>query len=81
MYDIYSINSLAKAAEKSVMDSKYDKNSLKEIQDNTSSLFNEDEYMLSPWRFADNGWKFVKKSDNNNNKFLNHPNKVNSIGY
>ncbi len=35
--------------------------------------------MLSPWRFADGGWRYVRRGSVN--QYLNHPNKVNSIGY
>jgi len=35
--------------------------------------------VLAPCRFAPSGWKYVKK--NLIQRHLNHPNKVNSVGY
>lgn len=34
--------------------------------------------MLTPWRFAEGGWKYARK--NSTNKYLNHSNKHNIIG-
>jgi hypothetical protein len=80
MYDIYGISSLASATERNLIDpNKVPKSEITQIRDDTTSLYNEDEYILTPCRFAKNGWKYVKKT--NEQKFLNHPNKVNSIGY
>lgn len=80
MYDNYSISSLAIAAEKNVLDQqKYEKKELKELANSSTAKYNHEEYMLTPWRFADNGWRFVRK--NSVTKFLNHPNKQNSAGF
>ena len=42
-------------------------------------LYNEDDYMIAPCRFAKSGWKYIKKDSVQ--QFLNHPNKVNSTGF
>ena len=52
---------------------------LTEIADQSSKQLNEDEYILTPCRFAPSGWKYVKKVDPQ--PFLHHPNKRNSQGY
>jgi len=55
------------------------KNEIKQIKEDATSLYNEEEYILTPCRFSVSGWKYVKKA--NERPYLNHPNKVNSIGY
>ena len=49
------------------------------MKEESSKNFNDEEYILTPCRFAVGGWKYVKRNDVN--KYLNHPNKLNSIGY
>eukprot|EP00347_Sterkiella_histriomuscorum_P001870 403370361 len=80
MYDIYGLNILAKATERNILDSsKVRKDEIKQIFDDVSSKYNEEDYLLTPCRFSKSGWKYVKK--NQDQKFLNHPNKLNSIGF
>jgi hypothetical protein len=78
IFDIYGINTLAKAAEKSII-KKLDAKELSDIADKSSKLYNESDYILAPWRFAENGWRFIKKDQVN--QYLNHPNKLNSVGF
>ena len=47
----------------------------------SSKQYNTDEYILTPCRFAPSGWKYVKKKENHPQRFLNHLNKRNSVGY
>lgn len=81
MFDLYSVSSLANAADMNLLDKakQFDKDELKAIYESSSKHFNEDEYTLTPCRFAELGWKYVKRASVN--KYLNHPNKVNSVGY
>lgn len=59
MYDIYGMNTLVKAAEKSIMDhQKYKLDQISQIADSTSKLYNEEEYYITPCRFAKSGWKY-----------------------
>jgi hypothetical protein len=78
MFDIYGVSTLAKAAEKSII-TKLDANEMQEVAESASKLYSDNDYIISPCRFAENGWKYLKKDQNNS--YLNHPNKVNSIGY
>jgi len=34
---------------------------MKKVYDDTSSMYNEQEYMLTPCRFSPSGWKYIKK--------------------
>jgi hypothetical protein len=69
-----------KAADKQVLDKRsFDMQSLKMLNDSSQNLYNEEEYLLSPWRFAKGGWRYVKR--NAVDPYLNHPNKANSIGF
>lgn len=84
MYDLYSVSTLMKAADKHLLDPKgsqgFDKDTLLKLNDSMlKNCVNEDEYMLTPWRFAKGGWKYVRRGSTN--QYLNHPNKLNSIGY
>lgn len=42
-------------------------------------MYNDEDYMLTPCRFTPSGWKYVRKDTVQ--KLLNHPNKINSVGY
>ncbi len=67
MFDLYNVSSLANAAEKNLMDKgkQFDKEDLKQLCENSSKHFNEEEYMLTPWRFAHGGWKYVRRGSVN----------------
>lgn len=68
------MNSIAKAAAQKVGSFRgQDQQQLNSLAEATSNLYNEDDYLLAPWRFAASGWRYVKKSEPN--QFLNHPNK------
>ena len=55
------------------------KDQVSDIEKQSSNLYNNDEYILTPCRFAPSGWKYVKKDVPQS--FLSHPNKRNSLGY
>lgn len=61
---MYSVKSLAKATEKHILDQKrgYRKDVISDIADSTSKNYNEEEYVLTPCRFAPSGWKYVRKT-------------------
>jgi len=56
---------LAKASESNVIDPvSYKKEELQELKSHLSGrgmLYNEDDYMIAPCRFAKSGWKYIKK--------------------
>ncbi len=52
---------------------------LSELADSSKKTYNEDEYILTPCRFATSGWKYVRKDAVQ--RHLNHPNKINSVGF
>ncbi len=64
MYDIYGIGSLAQATERNLIDPlKVPRKDIARIRDDTTSLYNEDEYIITPCRFAKSGWKYVRKTN------------------
>jgi hypothetical protein len=74
MYDIFSVSSLATAAEKNLIHPNK-KSNFKEMAKEATNLYNEDDYVLTPCRFAPGGWKYQPKTKKN--VYLNHPNKAN----
>ena len=77
-FDIYSVKSIQQASDKNLLDPRrYNRDRISDMAD--SSTYNEDEYILTPCRFTPGGWKYVRKDLKQ--KLLNHPNKVNTLGY
>ena len=80
MFDLYSVKSLASAAEKNlIQNNKLGTNNIWGIKEESEHMYNEDEFYLTPDRFNPQGWKYQRR--NERNEFLHHPNKVNSVGY
>jgi len=80
MFDLYNVGSLATAAEKNLVkkERNLDKEAMRQVYDQTTTKYNEEEFMLTPCRFAPGGWKYVRRTSIN--KYLNHPNKANNLG-
>jgi hypothetical protein len=61
-YDIFNVQSMVHASNKRVLNERrYNKEHMNEIADLSVRLYNEDEYILTPCRFAPSGWKYLKK--------------------
>ena len=58
---------------------KYNPEMMSEIAESSAKQYNDEDYILTPCRFAKSGWKYVKR--NATQVHLNHPNKINTIGY
>ena len=65
---------------KSLNSQTIDREQVHELAEHSSHKYNQDDYILTPCRFAPSGWKYVRKTQNPQT-FLNHPNKRNSVGY
>jgi hypothetical protein len=63
MYDVYGTSTLAKAAQKNILDPMKREHINSTIDSTTVGRFNEEDYSLTPCRFSKSGWKYVKKSD------------------
>lgn len=74
MYDIFAVSSLATAAEKNLIHPSK-KSNFKEMAKEATNLYNEDDFVLTPCRFAPGGWKYQLKAKKN--EYLFHPNKAN----
>jgi hypothetical protein len=62
-FDIYSVNSWVKASDvKSINTLNIDREQVHELADHSSNKYNQDEYILTPCRFAPSGWKYVRKT-------------------
>lgn len=57
MFDLYSLNSLASAAEKNLLKNNINKSDIESVREESMKYAKEDEYYLTPDRFAKNGWK------------------------
>lgn len=65
-FDIFGIQSMIRAQNKSILDErKITKERISEIADISARLNNDDDYFLTPCRFAPSGWKYTKRSQNN----------------
>ena len=65
---------------KSLNSQTIDREQVHDLAEHSSHKYNQDDYILTPCRFAPSGWKYVRKTQNPQT-FLNHPNKRNSVGY
>jgi hypothetical protein len=61
-FDIFGAQSMVKAQKKNVLNEKrYNKERVAMVHEMSTRLYNEEEYILTPCRFAPSGWKYVKK--------------------
>ena len=61
-YDICHVQAIVKASDKKILNErKYNRDHMEEVAEASKRLYNEDEYILTPCRYAASGWKYVKK--------------------